>query len=475
MTESPPEPRPVPVRRYRYSKLRWRVLVHALDAVGAVLMAIWRRLRAAPVAVAPRSILIVQLDHLGDAVLTSPILPRLRAAYPDARIDVLASPSNRAVFAADPNVDRVRVAEKNWFARGPAGWALGSAVWRLGRSLRGERYDLGIDVRGDVLTVLVLALAGIPRRVGWAMGGGGFLLTDVAAWEPGRHEVRSRLALLACLGLPDEDEARVSVGVSDDDRATVARKLRQAWPERMKSRPAKRRANPASYQRVGEGWREGAALHGGQDFVSGSQVARPPHPNPLPRRGDGARGTDPDRLHAGRFGEEAPLLAVHLGAGTAAKRWPSRHWKALTARFLADGWRIVVVGGPDDAPYAKELPDHPDLRDWTGQLAVTQTTALLERADLFIGSDSGPAHLAACAGVPSVILFSGTNRVRQWRPWSRRSLVLRRRVPCRPCHHKTCPLADHPCLAGLGADRVYRAARLWWARLHREEAPHAPM
>src|SRR3954468_15477091 len=144
MTGSPSEPRPVPIRRYRYSKLRWRVLVHVLDAVGVVLMATWRRICPAPVVADPRSILIVQLDHLGDAVLTSPILPRLRDAYPDARIDVLASPSNRAVFAADPNVDRVRVAEKNWFARGPAGWALGSAVWRLGRSLRGERYDLGI-------------------------------------------------------------------------------------------------------------------------------------------------------------------------------------------------------------------------------------------------------------------------------------------------------------------------------------------
>jgi ADP-heptose:LPS heptosyltransferase len=166
---------------------------------------------------------------------------------------------------------------------------------------------------------------------------------------------------------------------------------------------------------------------------------------------------------------------VHLGAGTAAKRWPVRHWQALVAKFLADGWRVVVVGGAEDAALADALARHPDLRDWTGRLAISETAALLERADLFVGSDSGPAHLAACAGVPSVILFSGTNRVRQWRPWSRRALVLRRRVPCRPCHHKACPLADHPCLAGLGPDRVYRAARIWWARLHGEEAPHAPI
>lgn len=447
MTASTAEPRPVPIRRYRYSKLRWRVLVHALDAVGAVLMALWRLVRRAPRITDPKSILIVQLDHLGDAILTTPILPRLRAAYPGARIDVLASPSNRAVFAADPNVDRVVVAEKNWFARGPSGWALGSAVWRLGRSLRGEKYDLGIDVRGDVLTVLVLALAGVKRRAGWAMGGGGFLLTDVAEWEPGRHEVRSRLALLHALGLPDEDDARVSIGVSDDDRARVARLLRDAWPERRRSHAMKKVLATRS-----------------------NLLSRPPAPHRFDRR-----AIDPDRLHAGRFGEEAPLLAVHLGAGTRAKRWPVTHWRTLIAKFLDAGWRVVIVGGPDDAGLASSFADHPDVRDWAGRLAVTETAALLERADLFIGSDSGPAHLAACAGVPSVILFSGTNRVRQWRPWSRRSLVLRKKVGCRPCHHKSCPLADHPCLAGLSPDRVYRASRKWWARMHREEAFHAPI
>ena len=99
-------------------------------------------------------------------------------------------------------------------------------------------YDLGIDVRGDVLTVLVLALAGVPRRVGWAMGGGAFLLTDVAAWIPGRHEVRSRLALLERLGITPDESTRVDVHVSDEDRIAVARRLAEAWPRRAAPRRA---------------------------------------------------------------------------------------------------------------------------------------------------------------------------------------------------------------------------------------------
>jgi heptosyltransferase-2 len=184
---------------------------------------------------------------------------------------------------------------------------------------------------------------------------------------------------------------------------------------------------------------------------------------------------DPDWLHADRFTPLPPLLAVHLGAGNAAKRWPARSWKALVGRFLADGWRVVIVGGTDDLALSRELHSHDRVRDWAGSLTVAQTTALLERADLFIGADSGPAHLAASAGTLSVILFSGTNQPRQWRPWSRHSLTLRRRVPCQPCHQKVCPLADHSCMSGLDPDRVYRAAVRWWSRTHRAESPHSPL
>ncbi len=384
---------------------------------------------------------------MGDAILSSPLPPRLKAAYPGSRLDVLASPSNRAIFEADPDVDRVIVADRNWFNRGQRRSAIAPAVWRLGRSLRPEDYDLGIDVRGDVLTVLVLALAGIPRRVGWAMGGGGFLLTDVARWVPGRHEVRSRLALLEALGIPDEGPARLVAHARDRDRARVAACLRAAWPAR--ARGARTRGIKV------------AAAAGMSEGVARDRARLEP--------------PDPERLHAGRFGSEAPLLVVHLGAGTGAKRWPPGHWRALVSRFLADGWRVIVIGGAEEVGASAALGTHRNLRDWTGKLALPETASLLERADLFVGSDSGPAHLAACAGVTSVILFSGTNRVRQWRPWSRRALVLRHKVPCRPCHQKSCPLADHPCMTGLTPDRVYRAARRWWARLHREESPHAPL
>ncbi len=248
MKRSLASPKPVRTGRYRYSKLRWRVLVHAFDCFGGLAMAIVRMFKPVRRFDEPRRILLVQLDHLGDAVLSTPLIAELRLAYPEATIDVVASPSNHEVFEADPQVNRVQVAERTWFERRPERWGLITAVWNLGRSLRQYRYDLGIDVRGDVLSVLVLALAGVPRRVGWSMGGGSFLLTDVAAWIPGRHEVRSRLALLGRLGITPDERARVEVAVRDVDRVAIARRLAEAWPRRAPRR-AEALSRVAAWQR----------------------------------------------------------------------------------------------------------------------------------------------------------------------------------------------------------------------------------
>jgi ADP-heptose:LPS heptosyltransferase len=98
----------------------------------------------------------------------------------------------------------------------------------------------------------------------------------------------------------------------------------------------------------------------------------------------------------------------------------------------------------------------PNVVDWTGQLTLIETAALIARADLFIGADSGPAHLAAAVGTPAMVLFSGTNRVEQWRPWGSHVTVLRHETACSPCHRQSCPWADHPCMSRLTPSEVLR-------------------
>ncbi len=389
--------------RYRYVRLRWRLLFAAIDLVGGMVFAAVRALgrlgsrpaRAGAAAQTDREpfdarvILLIQLDHMGDAVITSAMLAPLRRRFPGAAIEVLAGPWNRELFEAMPEVDRVHVARASRFSRsGRFGWMLATLWW--GWRLRQRGIDLGIDVRGEFPHAVLLWLTGARRRLGWRSGGGGFLLTDSPEYVPHRPEVESRLALLATLGIrPEQDEPPPCPRFEPPEAA------RRAVADRLASLPE------------------------------------------IPRRG--------------------ALIALHVGAGTEAKRWPAEHWRGLVDRLLDGGRQVVLVGGPGDRIIARHVEGSTPklgLWNWTGHLTVPELAALLERADLLVGGDSGPAHLAAAVGTPVVVLFSGTNNADQWRPRGRSVRVLRRQVACSPCHRQRCPLAGHPCMRGIGPEDV---------------------
>jgi heptosyltransferase-2 len=374
--------------RYRYSKWYWRILSHVIDGLGEPLVRFARRLRPVETARDPRSILVVQLDHVGDAVLTTPLFRALRERYPRAAIDVLASDWNREIFAANPQVRRVHISGRNWQGRTP--WSRGHVreVLQMGRAMRRFGYDLGIDVRGDVLIALVLWLAGIPRRLGWGSGGGGFLFTDVPAWNPDRHEVAARLALLNPLGIFG-GHTEPEVHPTWSDRAWV-RELLAALPE-----------------------------------------------------------------------PSQPLVVLHVSAGTPAKRWPLAYFATLIDALVSDfAATVLLVGERDDRERGQRLARHDGrVFDWTGRLTLMQLAALLDEADLFVGADSGPAHLAAAMGAPSVVLFSGTNRLARWRPAGPQVQTLRAPVACSPCHLKSCPFVEHPCMTGIRPAEVVQAIR----------------
>jgi heptosyltransferase-2 len=390
-----------PLGRYRYVRLRWRIVFSLVDLLGG---ALWRAARlvrrwfsyrggAEAVNLAsfqPERILLVQLDHLGDGLITTAMLPLLRRRWPMARIEVLASSSNRAVFESLSEVDRVHVAPVNRFARRwwlRLAWLPALVAWGL--RLRRLGVDLAIDARGEFPLALLCWLSGARVRVGWNCGGGGFLLTHSARYVPDRPEIASRLALLAELGI----------------------------------RPA-----------AGESW------------------YRRFRPSPEARQRIAARRSE---IQSG------PLVVVHVGAGTPAKQWPPEKWRAVIAGLRGRcGARVVLVGGAAERSIAAAIRDGWSSLavDWTGQLDLEELAALIEQADLFLGADSGPAHLAAAVGTPVVVLFSGTNQPEQWQPRGSRVVVVRQAVACSPCHRRACALSEHPCMTALDPTAVLTAA-----------------
>lgn len=126
-----------------------------------------------------------------------------------------------------------------------------------------------------------------------------------------------------------------------------------------------------------------------------------------------------------------PLLALSPAANRVGKTWPLDRFIALTDQATApsgplEGWTVAVLGGPEDRAAAQALtaalPGRAVL-DFTGE-ALLPTAALLERADLFVGNDSGLMHLAAAAGAPVVALFGPTDE-RLYGPYAQRRIVVR--------------------------------------------------
>lgn len=153
-------------------------------------------------------------------------------------------------------------------------------------------------------------------------------------------------------------------------------------------------------------------------------------PDPSPRlevrAEDGSFAESIWRRERWRWREEA-VVAVHPGSGGQRKCWPLERYRDLTRELTARGIRVLLLCGPADIDIARafdqRLPPGAVLAEprelWT-------LAGLLQRADLFIGNDSGPGHMAAAVGTPTISLFGPTDPV-LWQPVGERCRVLRAR------------------------------------------------
>lgn len=372
--------RPLPEGRYRFVRRRWHVLLAVLDTCGWCLRLVWGWLRGrsadADAEHNPQRILVVQWDHLGDCILSLPLLRALKRRWPAAELHVLCGAWNAPLVRHLPEVDRVFAMQATrWSRPGSRHWVRETLRWI--RPLRAARYDLAIDVRGDLVVALFLWAIAARARLGWRSGGGDFLLTHRARYAPRRHEIDSRRALAAAF------DPRLAEGVEPAPRLNL-----------------------------------------------------PPAPLRIQRQ----------------------YIVAHIAAGTPAKQWPVEHWHQLLRRLATrHDMGVVLIGGAADRAIARQILEDSladRVVDLVGRLDLWQLAGLLREAAIFVGPDSGPAHLAAAAGTATVVLFSGTNEPSVWQPRGRRVFVLQHRPPCAPCHRPACPLADHPCMRGLSPARV---------------------
>lgn len=413
------------LRRFRLSSLHpRRLLIAALACVGRLLLP--RRAPPTP----PRRILLLKPDHLGDVLLCTPALRLLRQQHPSAHITLLVGPWSSVIVERNPDIDCLLTLPFPGFERTtatddsrPLSRLLArlrpyGLLLRFALLLRPARYDTALLLRDDHWWGAALALlAGIPRRVGYATPETGPLLNHALPWNPTDHVTVQGLRLVAALAAPK---------VGDD----TAPNSDVFFTRNKETFPLSFAAAPADHAWAAEWLRQ--------------------HVPPGER-----------------------LIILHPGTGGAAKLWLPERWASVGAALLREpGTRLLLTGGPGEIALVEEIaarigqqraqPNASPVLMLAGQTSVGQLAALLARAALVLGVDSGPLHLAVSQGTPTIHLFGPGNAAR-FGPWGTptRHVVVQAGLWCSPCGvFAACPRQTDPpeCMQGIAAALVLRHA-----------------
>jgi heptosyltransferase-2 len=328
---------------------------------------------------------------VGDTVMATPAVRALRQAYPAARLVAVVKPHVAPTLGGNPWFDGVILFDPR--SRDPRHRTL--AAWR---HLRAERAGLAVLFPNSLRSAALAWAAGVTRRVGYARGGRGVLLTDrlsVPRDAAGRRlpvpALDSYLELVRYLGVPVTSSRTELATTAEDEQAADL-----AWAD--------------------------LGLSDGRPVVC---------------------------LNTG-------------GAYGPAKSWPDAYFAALARRLATEtGARVLVVCGPAEQVAARAIvagAGHPDVVSLSGRaLSLGLTKACVRRSALMVTTDSGPRHFAAAFGVPVVSLF-GPTAIAWTRTYHPHAVHLYRPVPCGPCQKPVCPLGHHRCMTELTPDDVFQAA-----------------
>ena len=160
---------------------------------------------------------------------------------------------------------------------------------------------------------------------------------------------------------------------------------------------------------------------------------------------------------------DRPIVALAPGASPQweSKKWGDERFAELARRMQDAGFAVIVVGSELEAGAARLIRSRADqAHDFTGRTSVGQLKALLGISAVFVGNDSGPAHVAAAVGTPTVTLFAPTGSIHcvKHLPYRGAHICLTAEGGgCKPCYNPHCP-KSRECMAAIGVECVFHAA-----------------
>ena len=335
-----------------------------------------------------KNILVINLMHIGDLMLATPVLRTLRANYPDAHISLLADKKLRDLVEHNKHIDECLLIDK----KGKDDHF--GSLWQFIAGLRKKHFDLVINLHRNERASAIAAFSGGKRIVGYSkpgfsllfdkvmqnpsvahhIGHGPFHLLPPYEYVPGwKHQVHAHLEVL-----------KEAVGVEQIDDGGLEMWLPQAAEN------------------------EAAALW------------------------------------AEHFASEDKVIAFNIGASWRTKRWQDDYFAQCADTLIDRGYQIAFFGGPMDLEIVEkcisqmENKESRNLHIFTGKVSLAVLAGLLKRCCLFLTTDSGPMHVGVAMNVPVVTMF-GASPVPGFYPYDARSVLIKAPVSCHPCGIHECP------------------------------------
>lgn len=328
---------------------------------------------------------------IGDTVMATPCLRAIREALPAASMDAVIKPSVAPTLDGNPWLDRVIPFD-------PRSRRVEHRTAAVVQAIRAGDYDAAVLLPNSFRSALMAWRGRCRRRIGYARGGRGLLLTD--RLKPpldarGRYLPTPVVEYYLRL-------AEVLVGRAGSTRLELF-------------------TTPADEAAADVAWNE-LAIRPGAPVVCLN--------------------------NGGAFGP--------------AKSWPTEHFARLAKRLVGElDVTCLVLCGPAEREAALAIvrqADDPRVVSLADQrLSIGLSKACVRRSRLLISTDSGPRHFGAAFDVPVVSLF-GPTHIAWTRTHHPSALHLQKPVPCGPCQKPVCPLGHHRCMKELDPDHVFAAA-----------------
>jgi heptosyltransferase-2 len=358
----------------------------------------------------PRRILVRGTNWLGDAVMTTPALLRLREKFSETHITLLTPDKLSELWKNHPAVNEI------------ISFTQDESVFAVANKLRAGKFDLALVLPNSPRSAIETWLAGIPQRIGYARPWRNFFLTQTVAPCSGAVKMQKR---------------------------SVAEIKKLISPL-----PAPRSPLPA-------------ASHQLYDYLHLVAVLGT-NPEPLAPQ----LVVTPDEIEAAKkkFGLSEitqPIFGLNPGAEYGpAKRWPIE-------RFIAAAIEIrqrtncvwLIFGGKGDRELAERIAAgiHPSssilhVQNLTGQTSLRELMSLLKLCRVLLTNDTGPMHVAAALGTPVIVPFGSTSPelTGPGLPGDARHQLLKSDAVCSPCFLRECPI-DFRCMNGISVKQVVEA------------------